>query len=241
MKYQKSHNGHALVVIGYDDIKFGGSFEVMNSWGTNWGSDGYCWIRYKDFEHFVYYGYDLIDANINGYSKLISGLLYLKLANGEFMEFCSEENIYTSAEPFPPQTEFEIFISANNYFYLYCFSLDNEGNFNILFPQNSIISNLIPYRNSGIPIPDEDHYLKLNEKGSEDYLIVLISKNKINWQSVINKLKIKRQYSTTLIKKIVDHSSISTYVIDKNKIAFELKSSDTDLITIIIKINKANF
>jgi len=44
---------HALLVVGYDDERFGGAFEVMNSWGTDqFGVEGYTWIRYSDFDHF---------------------------------------------------------------------------------------------------------------------------------------------------------------------------------------------
>ena len=41
--------GHAMCVVGYDDNKFGGAFEVMNSWGDYWGDDGFLWIKYDDF------------------------------------------------------------------------------------------------------------------------------------------------------------------------------------------------
>jgi len=41
--------GHAMCVIGYDDNKSGGSFEVMNSWGEDWGDKGFFWIKYTDF------------------------------------------------------------------------------------------------------------------------------------------------------------------------------------------------
>ena len=41
--------GHALCVVGYDDEKFGGSFEVLNSWGCEWGNEGFLWIPYNDF------------------------------------------------------------------------------------------------------------------------------------------------------------------------------------------------
>lgn len=33
--------GHALCIVGYDDNKYGGAFEIMNSWGTHWGNDGF--------------------------------------------------------------------------------------------------------------------------------------------------------------------------------------------------------
>lgn len=41
--------GHAMCVIGYDDTKFGGAFEIMNSYGSDFGDRGFIWINYKDF------------------------------------------------------------------------------------------------------------------------------------------------------------------------------------------------
>lgn len=39
--------GHALCVVGYNDAKR--VFLVKNSWGTDWGVDGYCTIPYNFF------------------------------------------------------------------------------------------------------------------------------------------------------------------------------------------------
>ena len=38
-----------MCVIGYDDYFEGGAFQVMNSWGKEWGEDGLFWMRYNDF------------------------------------------------------------------------------------------------------------------------------------------------------------------------------------------------
>ncbi len=43
------HNKHAMCVIGYDDNKAGGAFQVLNSWGADWGDKGTIWIKYNDF------------------------------------------------------------------------------------------------------------------------------------------------------------------------------------------------
>jgi hypothetical protein len=45
--------GHAMCVVGYDDEKYGGAFEVMNSWGEEWGDEGYTWIGYEAFGKWV--------------------------------------------------------------------------------------------------------------------------------------------------------------------------------------------
>lgn len=36
--------GHAVLAVGYDDAK--GCFIVRNSWGVNWGADGYFYLPY---------------------------------------------------------------------------------------------------------------------------------------------------------------------------------------------------
>lgn len=45
--------GHSMVVCGYDDAADGGKgmFLVRNSFGSNWGSNGYCWIGYEWFQN----------------------------------------------------------------------------------------------------------------------------------------------------------------------------------------------
>lgn len=47
------YGSHTVCLIGYDDEK--NAYKFINSWGTDWGIDGYCWISY-----------DLVDnKNIN--------------------------------------------------------------------------------------------------------------------------------------------------------------------------------
>jgi hypothetical protein len=53
MPNDTSEGGHAMTVIGYSDYKFGGAFEIMNSWGADYGDNGFFWIKYSDFIKFV--------------------------------------------------------------------------------------------------------------------------------------------------------------------------------------------
>ncbi|MFZ0391968.1 MAG: choice-of-anchor D domain-containing protein, partial [Calditrichia bacterium] len=43
--------GHAVTIVGYDDSKVTsdgvGAFRMINSWGTNWGQQGYWWMSYE--------------------------------------------------------------------------------------------------------------------------------------------------------------------------------------------------
>ena len=40
---------HAITIVGYDDDVYGGSFRILNSYGSDWGDNGYFWMTYKDF------------------------------------------------------------------------------------------------------------------------------------------------------------------------------------------------
>jgi hypothetical protein len=43
--------GHCMVIVGYDDSK--AAYKVMNSWGSDWGDGGFCWISYDTFQQLV--------------------------------------------------------------------------------------------------------------------------------------------------------------------------------------------
>lgn len=58
--------GHAMVAVAYDDEKYGGAVQLLNSWGEQWGNKGYTWVRYTDFENFVQFGLAL-DREIGRY------------------------------------------------------------------------------------------------------------------------------------------------------------------------------
>jgi hypothetical protein len=81
---QNEFDGHAMCVIGYDDYKAGGSFQLMNSWGEQWGEKGVCWIRYSDFRYFnveSYGVYPMGDAS-DVAQKTFSGSFALELNSG---------------------------------------------------------------------------------------------------------------------------------------------------------------
>ena len=47
---------HAMCIIGYSDTKYGGAWEVQNSWGSGFGDGGYVWVKYADFEKIFFAG-----------------------------------------------------------------------------------------------------------------------------------------------------------------------------------------
>ncbi len=67
--------GHAMCIVGYDDNKYGGAFEVMNSWGTEWGNGGFFWVKYSDFKKFAVdaYYFELFNEQPAAKTGCVSG------------------------------------------------------------------------------------------------------------------------------------------------------------------------
>jgi C1A family cysteine protease len=51
-------NPDFLIIVGYNENEE--AFELMSTWGTNWGINGYIWIKYDDFGKLATNGYVLI-------------------------------------------------------------------------------------------------------------------------------------------------------------------------------------
>lgn len=64
----QQHGGHAMVIVGYDDGR--AAFKLLNSWGHNWGDNGYGWISYSFVSSVVREGYVAKDA-ANGVRTIV--------------------------------------------------------------------------------------------------------------------------------------------------------------------------
>ena len=59
---------HAMCIVGYDDTKYGGSFELMNSYGTEFGDKGFVWISYSDIKKYLNEAYVIeLNSGSTGY------------------------------------------------------------------------------------------------------------------------------------------------------------------------------
>ncbi len=60
----RSLGGHAMCIVGYDDKK--GALLIVNSWGTDWGEEGFVWMDYDLFERLCTYNcavmYDVVET-----------------------------------------------------------------------------------------------------------------------------------------------------------------------------------
>ena len=74
--FDENRGGHALCLVGYDDEKEGGAFEIINSWGSKWGHNGRFWVRYEDFNKLIKEAYEVIGYNESELKSLKSRYNY---------------------------------------------------------------------------------------------------------------------------------------------------------------------
>ena len=46
-------SGHAVVIVGYDDLRQ--AVEIRNSWSNEWGDDGYAWMEYQTLNRCIWW------------------------------------------------------------------------------------------------------------------------------------------------------------------------------------------
>ena len=182
--------GHAMCVIGYDDFKEGGAFQIMNSWGEEWGKKGIFWIRYTDFKFFNVESYGLYpmgDANATVETRFKGSFglelnagkknIPLKYVGGMYFETIGK---LTSKDMF--KVEFTNNIEC----YTYIFGEETNGTSYVLFPYTPKHS---PYCGiTGTRLFPRDHSMQPDAKGKKDKIAVVITKKPIDYNAINKKI-----------------------------------------------------
>ena len=187
--------GHAMVVVSYDDNRYGGAFEVMNSWGRKWGNGGFIWIPYDTFTAFVLEAYEMIE-NIANYSDTIRFDGFVRMEHsGETAELnLTPQGFYRTAETFSAGTQYRVMVGARESAYVYTFSVTQPSNSSrissptLLFPQ-SRVSPLLNYSDSMVILPGEDMTLTLDTQAGTKYIITLYSKQALDILTIMHRFE----------------------------------------------------
>ncbi len=215
-KPNQGWGGHAICVVGFDDKKGEkGSFEIINSWGTEWANGGFTWIEYDDFTDFVRFAYELVPFYKPKKERpLLAGSLRFELANGQKIDL-KRNGIatYKASQPFNGGTNFRIYLSNFEPAYVYAFATDKTKNIHTVFPHKSYISPYLPYHNGEIAFPDEKHYLTMDNTAGTDYFCVIYSRYPLNINEIYQQLgqrkgTIKESLTKVLASRLVRTNDI---------------------------------
>ncbi len=234
--------GHALTVISYDDNKFGGAFEIINSWGTNWGDGGFAWVKYSDFKFFYVLAYEVIDKrNIDTNIVDLSGSLNFKESTGFEMKIKNNGSYFEMTDSYPSGTLFELRITNNEPAYVYAISTDESNKIKKLFPNAERILPYLAYRQNNIALPDEANWNLLEGSSKKSYYCFIYSKENLIIDDIIKELEkavgtFPERIRSVLGENIVETNNINFQV--KDGISFQAKSKGKSVIPIVVQINQ---
>jgi hypothetical protein len=206
-----SLGGHAMVVVGYDDSRYGGSFRLMNSWGEKWGQNGFAWVRYQEFQRFTRTAYELIPKPLPTTQVTMGGTLKFINANGQPMNatYDVHRGIYVMNQSYYSGTQFNFTITNKEPIYLYAFGFDNTEKTFRIFPHNDRVSAYQGYTNSSIAFPDEFHYVRMDNTKGKDYFVVLYSKNPLKLDKIEQLIQNQKGTIQQRLRTVLGHRLIS--------------------------------
>lgn len=185
---QRGFGGHAMCVIGYDDYKAGGAFQIMNSWGPSWGKNGVAWVSYKDFDYFTKEAYGLYPMGNAKDAKFDPNKLNMRFglvnnATGRNIPFQFVNGItFKTKTPIAVGTEFKIESTNSIECYTYVFGQETDGSSYTLFPYTAKHS---PYCGiTGTRLFPNDHSLVADNKGSKDFMAIVVSKKPFDYNQL---------------------------------------------------------
>jgi hypothetical protein len=226
--------GQALCVVGYDDAKYGGAFEVANSWGGSWGNKGYMWIRYKDFTDFTKYGYEIYVAEKER-KYMLKGSIKLQRQDARAINVKAKEaGVFAANEAFASGAQFQVIITNEDPAFVYVIGSDLTGECFLLFPYDQTTSAALTYKSNHIAIPDETHFIEFDNTPGKDFLCVLYSKEELDIEGVIKKIGADRGAFYEKVKRVLGKQLINNSVTwAENEISFQ---GDTETGTIVAAI-----
>lgn len=192
--------GHAMCVVGYDDNKYGGSFLLMNSWGPEWGNNGFAWVRYNDFKTFVREAYG-VDPMHNTEGTFNNLACYLSLVRVEYkdnktvignyilLDRSGTGNSYRTTSPLPIGSTFKVQVKNNTECYIYVFGKETDGTSYTLFPyptkEDPTKTRYSPFCGiTGYRLFPKDKSMTPDSIGTRDVIAIVLSKEELDWYSL---------------------------------------------------------
>jgi len=235
--------GHALCVIGYDDYKDekNGAFQIMNSWGEEWGKKGIFWISYNDFAHFNKEAYGLFpmgDANHQESKTLNLEIGLVNNSSKQKIAFKQKDKyLFQTSTPIKKGDKFKIEVTNNATCYTYIFGMETDKSSYVLFPYTKKHS---PYCGIvGTRLFPRDFSLQADNIGNKDYMAVLITKVPIDYDAVNQQINAAAgsNYYQKIMNFLGEDLIKPNFRTGKN-ISFQGQLSKENAVAIVMEIDK---
>lgn len=258
-KSMQGFGGHAQCVVGYDDRKYGGAFLIMNSWGAEWGNNGFAWVRYPVFKYFVREAYGLepmqkVGAAASQAFEAEIGLVQVsfnekgKMQAGNYIPLRNAgDNKFETSVPVKSGTKFKMEIKNSTECYIYVFGKETDGTSYTLFPyprtDDPSKTKYAPFCGiTGYRLFPKDKSMTPDSIGSKDLMAVVVSKKELDWYKINQQIsqnpqqdyaaRLNNALSGQLIKNVRYQNS------GKGTMQFSVSGNENDVVACIVEIDK---
>ena len=249
--------GHAQCVVGYDEAKYGGAFLIMNSWGPQWGNNGFAWVRYKHFKYFVREAYGLesmpaVGVAANKPFECEIGLVQVtydskRTVAGDYIPLKkSSDNVFETVSAVRAGTRFKMEIRNQSECYIYVFGKETDGSSYTLFPypksDDPARTKYSPFCGiAGYRLFPKDKSMQPDSIGTKDVMAVVVSKDSLNWSSLNTQLSQNKSgdYGERL-KAALGSSArfIPADISSKGNIHFKGEGNSDRIVACLVEVNK---
>ena len=185
---QTGFGGHAMCVIGYDDRKQ--AFQIMNSWGPEWGVNGIGWVRYADFKEFVREAYGIDPMPKTGAAVNVAFEAAIGLMKNDTKQYIPLKlkagNVFETVGTVAPGTKFKMEIKNSTECYTYIFGQETDGSSYTLFPypskEDATKTAFSPFCGiTGYRLFPRGKSLVPDNVGNKDVFAIVVTKKELDW------------------------------------------------------------
>lgn len=240
------HGRHAMCIIGYDDDQDGGAFRIQNSWGDKWADKGFIWIKYEDAATFIYQAIEMFKLpavnNENEKIKLAGSVKLVEDTGQEMKARLAGKKGYRINKAYRSGTRFRLYLNNEQPAYVYAIGSDLSQKIYQVFPHAKGVSPALNYSSNTVPIPSEDHHIRMDGNVGTDYLCVLYSKRPLDLDNIKRDIKQQsNQYSfQEKVQKVLANQLITGDDIDydsvNGKMSFKAEAKGKSVAALFVEM-----
>ena len=246
---QAGFGGHAMCVIGYDDRKQ--AFQLMNSWGPEWGNNGIGWVGYADFKEFVREAYGIDPMPKRGAAVNVSFEANIGLVKTDGKQYIPLKlkagNVFETVSTVAPGTKFKMEIKNSTECNIYIFGQETDGSSYTLFPypnkDDATKTSFSPFCGiTGYRLFPRGKNLVPDNIGNKDVFAIVVTKQAIDWFAVNN--AITKSTQAGYAAKVADalhqnsFSGIRFATGSEGTINFRAENTAQNAVICVVELNK---
>lgn len=243
-RQQTGFGGHAMCVVGYDDRLEGGAFEIMNSWGPEWGQNGIGFVRYADFAEFTREAYGVDPLPKSGAALNIPFEAQVGLINNDTKQYIALKpagnNVYRTTAPIKKGSKFKMEIKNATECYIYIFTPDVNNKSFVLFPYKPIHSAYCGI--TGYRLFPRKESIMADEIGNKEIMAIVVSKQELDYNAVNNAINQSTQadYAAKINEVFAAQATknVSYSAGANGSLLFKAPAANNNVITSIVEIDK---